>query len=214
MSKLIQHTLKAFVKEVDSPSPAPGGGSVAALAATLGVALARMVGHLSIGKKKFKALDPDIQERFTQVFASFTVIEEELLHLIDKDTEAFNLIMAAYQMPKTNDAEVQARNEKIQAGTREAIKVPAMVANLGLAALERLDVILKHGNKQAVSDVGVATLMLSAGIEGAILNVMINLSSLDDPEEIEKHQATAQDLLERTHDMKTDLMKNVHAAIA
>ncbi len=214
MKKLIQHTLKSFVQEVDSPSPAPGGGSVAALAATLGTALARMVGHLSIGKKKFKALDPDIQERFIQVFESLTAIEEELLHLVDKDTEAFNLIMAAYRMPKTDDVEVLARHEKIQAGTREAIKVPAMVANLGLAALERLDIILTYGNKQAVSDVGVATLMLAAGIEGALLNVMINVSSLDDPEDIEKHQATTQDLLVRTHAMKTALMQKVHDAIA
>ena len=132
-----------FINEVDSKSPAPGGGSVSALASTLGIALTRMVGHLTVGKKKFKALDESIQDRFTNITKSFETLKEELTLLIDKDTEAFNLIMEAFKLPKETEEEQTFRNQKIEEGTLEAIKVPFKVAELSLEALRNLDYVLK-----------------------------------------------------------------------
>ncbi|MGL5099966.1 MAG: cyclodeaminase/cyclohydrolase family protein [Fusobacteriaceae bacterium] len=103
--KLIELTINEFLSEVDSPSPAPGGGSVSALASALGVSLIRMVGHLSFGKKKFEGLDEGIKMEFKRRFDELQGIEEELKNLIDKDTESFKLFMAAMKMPKETDEE-------------------------------------------------------------------------------------------------------------
>ena len=98
--KLIDMKVLDFTNLVDSKSPAPGGGSVSALCGSLGTSLARMVGHLTIGKKKFLALDVNIQKQFIEVIHSLEGLKNELLMLVDKDTEAFNQIMLAYKMPK------------------------------------------------------------------------------------------------------------------
>ncbi|MDY0074411.1 MAG: cyclodeaminase/cyclohydrolase family protein [Acholeplasmataceae bacterium] len=178
--KLVEMNVRSFIDEVDSKSPAPGGGSVSSLMSAMGVALTRMVGHLTVEKKKFLALDPKIQFEFKDIIFSLTGMKEELIHLIDADTEAFNRIMSAYQLPKSTDNEIEMRKAKIQEGTLQAIMVPLKVASISLAALHQFDFVLTYGNKQTVSDIGVATLALSSGALGAIMNVLINLPGLDD----------------------------------
>ena len=122
--RLIDLKVNEFIEQVDSSSPAPGGGSVSALASSLGVALARMVSHLTIGKKKFQAFDEVIQNEYTTRFNHLESILEQLLVLIDQDTEAFNEIMKAFKMPKETDDEKTKRNEAIEKATLGAIKVP------------------------------------------------------------------------------------------
>lgn len=211
--KLVDLTVASFVQEVDSKSPAPGGGSVSSLMSAMGVALIRMVGHLSVDKKKFLALDPKIQFEFKDIIKELEIIKNEFIHLIDLDTEAFNLIVKAYQMPKNTEEENSLRKEKIQEGTMQAIMVPLKVATLSLSAMHQFDFILKYGNKQTVSDLGVATLALSSGALGAIMNVMINLPGLED--EIARHQFENQidTLSHHIEEVKDDLLKKVYLSL-
>jgi formiminotetrahydrofolate cyclodeaminase len=208
--KLYDMTLHEFVEAIDSKSPAPGGGSVSALCATMGVALSRMVGHLTVDKKKFLALPKDIQFEFMDVNQALIIIKDELKTLIDEDTNAFNMIMQAYQMPKDSSEHMMLRNQAIQRGTAEAIRIPIKVATLSLSALHQLPMMLEYGNKTAISDLGVSVLMLSAAIEGACMNVLINLPGFDD--QIAKHQYEHQvkDLMEMMHTSKQKLLAQVY----
>jgi len=208
--KLIEMEVKKFIDEVDSKSPAPGGGSVAALSSALGVSLIRMVGHLTVDKKKFLALSPDIQFEFKDTYNSLIVVKNQLLNLIDEDTHAFNFIMNAFQMPKITEEEIKMRNKKIQEATLEAIMVPVKVASISLSAMKTLDFILKYGNKQTISDLGVAALSLSAGIEGACLNILINLPGLDDQIAASQFRIQATDYISRAHQKRDAFMLQIY----
>ena len=211
--KLIDLNLVEFNNEIDSRSPAPGGGSVSALAGSIGVSLSRMVGHLTVGKKKFKALDEDIQNKFNRIEEEFIHIKAELTLLIDKDTEAFNLIMSGFKLPKETDEQKQYRKQRILEGTIEAIKVPFVVARLSLRALRNMDYILKYGNKNTLSDIGVSTLMLYTGLEGAILNVKINIPGLDDPKMSKMYSDSVAQMLEEGKTIKDTILNQIHNSL-
>lgn len=178
--KLVDMTVNGFLNEVDSTSPAPGGGSVSALTSALGVSLARMVGHLSFGKKKFEGLDEGIKVEFRRRFHILQGIEEELKELVDKDTESFNLFMAAMKMPKETEEEKRVRSEAMEDAAKKSIDTPLKIARLSSEALHMLDYFVTYGNKNAISDVGVATTLLYSGLEGAVMNIRVNLPNLSD----------------------------------
>ena len=134
--KLVDLKVTEFINEVDSKAVTPGGGSVSALASSIGVALVRMVGHVTVNKKKFRALDQDIQDKYNNVVNSLLSVKEELILLVDKDTDAFNLIMSAFRLPKETTEEKAVRKQAILEGTIEAIKVPYRVAEISLKALK------------------------------------------------------------------------------
>ena len=211
--KLIDLSLVEFNNEIDSSSPAPGGGSVSALASSMGVSLSRMVGHLTVGKKKFKALDEEVQLKFNRIEEEFSLIKKELISLVDKDTEAFNLIMAGFKLPKETKEEKKYRKQKILEGTIEAIKVPFVVARLSLRALKNMDYILKYGNKNTLSDIGVSTLMLYSGLEGAILNVKINIPGLDDQYMIKMYSDSTNEMLEEAKVIKDSILEKIHNSL-
>jgi formiminotetrahydrofolate cyclodeaminase len=207
---LIDLKVKQFIDEVDSNSPAPGGGSVSALLSVLGISLSKMVGHLSINKKKILKLDESIQKTFKNNIIVLDNFKKELMPLIDADTESFNLIMKAYSLKKDSEEEIILRNKKIEAATIEAIKVPFRVAYLSLEALKVLDFILEYGNKQTISDLGVSVLALSSGIEGAIYNVMINLGSLKNERIISDYKEKSKDILNKTNIFKKSVLEKVY----
>ncbi|MFA7507779.1 MAG: cyclodeaminase/cyclohydrolase family protein [Bacilli bacterium] len=207
---LIDLKVKQFIDEVDSNSPAPGGGSVSALLSVLGISLSKMVGHLSINKKKFLKLEESIQKTFKNNIIVLDNFKKELMPLIDADTESFNLIMKAYSLKKDSEEEIILRNKKIEAATIEAIKVPFRVAYLSLEALKVLDFILEYGNKQTISDLGVSVLALSSGIEGAIYNVMINLGSLKNERIISDYKEKSKDILNKTNIFKKSVLEKVY----
>jgi len=211
--KLIEMEVKKFIDEVDSKSPAPGGGSVAALSSALGVSLIRMVGHLTVDKKKFLALSPDIQFEFKDTYNSLIVVKNQLLNLIDEDTHAFNMIMNAFQMPKITEDEITMRNIKIQEATLGAIMVPLKVASISLSAMKTLDFILKYGNKQTVSDLGVAALSIASGIEGACLNILINIPGLDDQMAASQFKLQAMDYIQKAHQQRDAFMLQIYEKI-
>lgn len=194
----LHQTIEEFLAQVDSKSATPGGGSVSALSATLGISLARMMGQVTIGRKVFRNLPNEQQEEFMQAFEDLGILKEQVTPLIDKDSEAFNAIMNAYKLPKETEQERQQRNEAIQQATIGAIEVPIQVSTLAFQALELLPPMLAYGNKNASSDVKVAALELQTAILGGFLNVEINLSGLSDNTLIEHYQSQVDTLRTNT----------------
>ncbi len=180
--KLIDLTLKDFSNEIDSSKPAPGGGSVGAYTSQMGVALARMVGHLTVSKKKFKAL-PDVeQENFQKSHDELKTYIDKLELLVDEDTAAFNKVMSAFKMPKESDEEKALRKEAIYLATKEATEVPYKAAVNAYEALKIIPTLLDNCNKNALSDLGCGLLLVQAGMESSILNVLINVGGLKEDE--------------------------------
>ena len=200
--KLIDMTVTDFASEVDSNSPAPGGGSVSALASDIGVGLARMMAHLSFGKKKFEALDDKTKEEFKVRFDKLGEIRTELSTLVDKDTESFNEFMKALKLPKETDEEKVARAKAMEEATIFSIEVPYKTAKLSLEALQLLDFLVANGNQNAITDIGVGTLMLATGMEGAILNVKVNLMGLENKEIHDKYSKGCKDILSEGQKIK------------
>lgn len=172
--------LKDFIDELGSSSPAPGGGSAAALSASLSSALTSMVFNLTIGKKAFNEYDDEkkiiIQEQLEKV----SELKFDFLKDIDKDADAFLSVMAAFKLPKDTDEEKVIRDIKIEEGYKSALEVPMELARKSYKIYEYAYTAAKWGNKNAISDAGVAALLLQTAIESAILNVIINLASMKD----------------------------------
>lgn len=173
---LVSMAVDRFVDEVSSESPAPGGGSVAALAGSLAAGLAAMVANLTVGKKGYETAWADLSALAGRAQA----LKDRLLRAVDEDTEAFNQAMAAMRMPKATPEEQAARNAALEAGYQQAARVPLATAALCLEAIELAAEVAARGNRNSASDAGVAALMARAGVEGAALNVLINLGSVKD----------------------------------
>ncbi len=178
MTALVAKSLSGFVDDVASSSPAPGGGSVAALAAALGAALGCMVARLTAGKPGYESVEADVRQTLSRLDG----LRKEMLQLVDEDTEAFNRVTAAFSMPKESGNQKLERSKAIQEALKGAARVPLRLAGRCGAALEAMSVLASKGNPSAASDVGVGALMLYAGLQGATLNVETNLRSIKDPE--------------------------------
>jgi glutamate formiminotransferase/formiminotetrahydrofolate cyclodeaminase len=171
---LVSMTIERFVDEVSSSSPAPGGGSVAALAGSLGAALAAMVANLTVGKKGY---EPAWQSSSTLAERG-QAVKARLLAAVDDDTRAFDEVLAAMRLPKGTDAEKSARADAIAAAYEKATAVPLATARMCLEAIELAAEAAATGNRNSASDAGVGALLARAGVESAVLNVRINLPSV------------------------------------
>jgi methenyltetrahydrofolate cyclohydrolase len=204
-------TLAAFLDELASSSPAPGGGSVAALAGALGVALTAMVCNLTIGKKKYAAAEEEMRKIHLQaeeMRGLFTA-------LIDKDTEAFNKVMEAFSLPKETEPQKALRSAAIREATKEATNVPLEVMKHCIDALALAQQVAAAGNVNSISDAGVSAYMLHAAVESAALNVRINLNNLNDSEfvgwktdEMESLRNTSRMMLDEIQGIVADKLKN------
>lgn len=186
--KLVDLKVNEFVNEVDSKSPAPGGGSVAALAGSLSSALARMVSHLTVGKKRYRNLEEADQNKVLLAQDVLLRQKETFVELIDLDTEAFNMIMAAFKLPKETDEDKAKRKQAILEATIEAIEVPKKVVESSEIILDALEVLFQFGNPNCLSDLGVSALLLHTAIVGALMNMKINLPGLPEGKEREDYQ--------------------------
>src|SRR5215468_1513924 len=175
-SSLVKMNLREFCNETLSDSPAPGGGSVAALMGALGASLGGMVANLSAGKRGWD----DKLEYFSDWAVKAQKLKDELLSLVDEDTNAFNKVMDAFGLPKGSDEEKKARAAAIESATKYAAQVPLKVMETAAKSYDLLAEMAEKGNPASVSDVGVGALATSACIEGAALNVRINLAQLKD----------------------------------
>lgn len=167
-------TVENFVREVASSTPAPGGGSVAALAGAQGAGLLSMYCHLSQNREKLG----DVVDRLQQTGEEARFIKLKLLEAIDEDTLAFNQVMEAYRLPKMTEAEKAARKEAIQQAAVNAAEVPLKTARGALKILALIAEAAGKGNPAAVTDLGVANLQAYAGMIGACYNVLINLAMI------------------------------------
>lgn len=207
--KLVKYNLEQFIESVDSIQPTPGGGSVSALVGALGTALVRMVGHLTVGKKRFLNAPEEEQQLFIKIIDQLTNTKEELTLLVDEDTNAYNELVEAYKLPKSTEAEIKLRNEKIAEGTTKSINVPYKIALLSFNVLEKIQIILKNGNPNTISDLGVATLALSTSIQGAAMNVLINLPGLTNEELKVGHFEAMKRIISETQKLTNKLLDSV-----
>jgi glutamate formiminotransferase/formiminotetrahydrofolate cyclodeaminase len=176
---LVKMDLRQFCNETLSDSPAPGGGSVAALMGALGVSLGGMVANLSAGKRGWE----DKLEYFSDWAVKAQQLKDELLFLVDEDTAAFNKVMAAFGLPKESAEEKTARSAAIQAANKYAAEIPLRVMETASRGYKLLGEMAEKGNPASISDVGVGLLAVRACVEGAAMNVRINLSGLKDQEQ-------------------------------
>lgn len=176
MGTLVELTVGAFGAEVAAASPAPGGGSAAALAGSVAAGLVAMVCRLSLGRDDIAATADEIAEALAQSER----LRGRLLELVDEDTAAFDAVMAAVRMPKAEEADRAARGEALERATLGAAAVPLETLAESRHLLQLASRLAGRANPGAISDLGVAVHLARAGAEGALLNVEINLSGLPD----------------------------------
>ena len=186
---LVKMNLRQFCNETLSDSPAPGGGSVAALIGALGISLGGMVANLSAGKRGWD----DKLNYFSDWAVKAQQLKDELLFLVDEDTAAFNKVMDAFALPKESAEEKAARSTAIQLANKYAAEIPLRVMETALRSYQFLAEMAEKGNPASISDVGVGLLATRAGIDGAAMNVRINLAGLKD----EKLKSALQEKMRR-----------------
>ncbi|HRZ63727.1 MAG TPA: cyclodeaminase/cyclohydrolase family protein, partial [Spirochaetia bacterium] len=187
----------------------PGGGSVAALAGSLGAALAVMVANLTVGKKGYEPSWASLSELAVRAQG----VKAALLRAVDEDTAAFNLIMEAMKLPKGGEAEKAAREAALQEGYKKASLVPLETARACLEAISLCALAAASGNASSVTDAGVGALMARAGAEGAVLNVLVNLGSVKDAAFAAELGARARALLEEADRRRDEAIGFVRKAI-
>jgi formiminotetrahydrofolate cyclodeaminase len=210
---LVDKSVKDYVLQVASKEPTPGGGSVAALAGSLGSALTAMVGNLTIGRKVYEELDDDVKKLMDENFEELQKSLEKLNHIVDEDTKAFDGVMEAFKLPKDTEEEKKKRTAAIQEGYKVALEVPLRCAEECFRVLELQKVFADHGNVNAITDVGVGTLLAATGLEGALLNVKINLLSIKDEDYRNEMEQKINHLLEEGTQLKEDLLNTVYARL-
>ncbi len=203
--KLADLKTSEFVDLLASDAPAPGGGSAAALEGALGAALTAMVCSLTVGKKKYA----DVQELVEAAQKKALDLKARFVDVMDRDTEAFNVVSAAFGMPKGTDEEKAARSAAIQEGLKGCTKTPFEMMELAVETLELTASILGKSNDSAASDLGVSALSLRAAIQGAWLNVLINIGSLKDKELAEDYRAKGEALLAKALPLADEIYNTV-----
>ena len=203
---LVKLSVEEFSQILGSNSPAPGGGSVAALSGALGADLVSMVCNLSLGKNEFESF----QVELTEALQESQTLSKNLVKRIDLDTDAFNAVMAAFKMAKETEQDRASRAEAIQNGFKEAVQSPLGIAQECLKVLQLASALLGKSNSNALSDLGVASLQACAGLEGAIMNVKINIPSIKDEDFVAETSTEISTLLEEGLRVRDDINKYVN----
>ena len=206
---LTTKTVSSFLDELASASPAPGGGSVAALAGSLGASLAAMVCRLTIGKKKYL----EVEQEMKAVLQQMEEHRKYFTLLIDRDTDAFNKVMEAYGLPKDTQDQQALRAAAIQEATKEAALVPLEVMKRSIDTLALVKTVAERGNMNSVSDAGVSAIMLQSACEGASLNVLINLKSITDMEFVGWRTEEIKSLSRTSRSQAEDILATVRRKI-
>jgi glutamate formiminotransferase/formiminotetrahydrofolate cyclodeaminase len=189
--------LNEFIESLAAPTPTPGGGSVAALSGALGVSLLSMVAGLTTGKKGYES----VQAEIAQAKAALDPMRAQFLALVEEDAKAFDKVMAGFKLPKTTDAEKAARVAAIQAANKGACEVPLKTMALAVEALKHGLVIAEKGNKNSITDAGVAGFCLKTALQGALLNVFINLPGIKDEDFVTNRKSMAVRLVQQAKEL-------------
>ncbi len=198
-----------FLDELASSSPAPGGGSVAALSGALGAALSSMVCNLTRGKQGYEEAQDEIKE----ILQRSEELRKQLTELIDKDTEAFNEVMKALKMPKETEDQKEHRQHAMQNAFKHAADVPLETAQKCTQILDVARIVAEKGNKNSISDAAVSALMAQTGLQAAMLNVRINLCSIKDTEYVQKVSTELDELLQNAMEKSAEILGIVEKSL-
>ncbi|MFO7880783.1 MAG: glutamate formimidoyltransferase [Bacteroidota bacterium] len=201
--KLVDMKLTDFVWETASESPAPGGGSISAYMGSMGAALGTMVANLSSHKRGWD----ERWEEFSQWAEKGKKYHDELLHLVDEDTKAFNKIMDAFGLPKKTEEEKAVRARAIKDATRYAIEVPLKTMRVCYESMEVMKAMAADGNPNSVSDAAVGALAAMAGVRGARLNVRINTADFDDKDFVDNALKEAENIEKKAKAMEDEIIR-------
>ena len=207
--KLVKMTLTDFCYETSSESPAPGGGSISAYMGALGAALASMDANLSSHKRGWD----NRWEEFSIWAEKGKYFYEELLKMVDEDTNAFNKIMEAFGLPKKTDEEKSIRKQAIQDATKYAIEVPFKTMQLCYQCMEVCRAMVETGNPNSITDAGVGALAARSGVKGAFLNVKINAKDLEDRAFAEKILTEGKEIEQKTELLEAEIQAKVNEKI-
>lgn len=207
---LVQKTVQDFLEELASDSPAPGGGSVAALCGALGAALVAMVCRLTVEKPKYA----DVSEELRETMRQAETLRQTFTRLVEQDTEAFQAVMSAFRMPKESDEQKAARSKAIQEATRIATEVPLEVHNRTVDLIQLAQQAAEKGNVNSISDAGVAAGMARAAADGAAMNVQINLGGLKDQDYVAEVRKKVESNIVTLNNIYDPLKKYVDEKIA
>ncbi|MEG0919256.1 MAG: cyclodeaminase/cyclohydrolase family protein [Anaerovoracaceae bacterium] len=203
--KLMDMEIKAYLELLASKAPAPGGGSVSALAGAQGCALLAMVCDLTTGKEKYQ----DYEMLCIEAKEDAKGLMKELIEAVDKDTEAYSKVSEAFKLPKATEEEKAARSQAIRQATVGATEVPFWVMTLGYKGLRVARDLVGQSNPNAASDVGVAALNLNSTIKGAWLNVKINLPGLKNPQLEQEFINKAEEILAKCDKLTEEIYDKV-----
>jgi glutamate formiminotransferase/formiminotetrahydrofolate cyclodeaminase len=206
---LVDYKVIDFVNETASESPAPGGGSVSALSAALGVALGSMVANLSADKRGWE----DKLSVFSEWAEKAQAIKKELIFLVDEDTNAFNKIMDSFQLPKNTDEEKSIRIAAIESASVYATEIPLKTMKVAFSSVEILKYMVEHGNPNSITDAGVGLLCIKTAVRGAYFNVMVNAKGLKDKETARNYASEAKSILQDNHKQIDEILLKVEEAI-
>ncbi len=202
---LTNKPVNEFLGELASASPAPGGGSVAALSGALGAALVSMVCNLTIGRKKYAAAEAEMRG----ILAQSEALREQLTQLLEADVAAFTQVSEAMKLPRDTEEQKATRTAQLQTALKHATAVPMRIAEACVKVIDLCKPVAEMGNANAVSDAGVAVLAAESGLRAAALNVMINLAWLDDEAFVTEQDQKLRQLLENKAGIKEDVYELV-----
>jgi len=208
-SKLVSMNLKSFAEETASESPAPGGGSISAYMGALGVSLGTMVANLSSHKRGWD----DRWESFSQWAERGQILQNDLIKLVDEDTNAFNKIMDAFKLPKGNDEDIANRKLAIENATKYAIEIPLQVMRKSYESMEVMQAMGESGLPASISDAGVGALCARSAVLGAFLNVKINLGQLSDENYRTSVMKEATELAEKAKSKEAEILELVDSKL-
>lgn len=204
-NSLIDLNLREFINELSVDSPAPGGGSTAALCGALSAALSSMVSNLTVGKKGYEG----VQKKVKNIAEAAQALKDNFLRDVDSDTIAFNKVMEAFKMPKKTDSQKEERIFAIEEAYKEATLVPFGVIKKSVEALKLAKEVAQKGNKNSISDAGVSGLTALAAAEGAYYNVKINLPDIRDKEFKSKIKQQTSSLRKKAIKLGSELKENI-----
>lgn len=207
---LIDKSCKEFVEVLASKEPVPGGGGAAALVGSIGMALGNMVGNLTVGKKKYKDVEPEVKEIMDKAYK----LQEDLLGMVDGDAEVFKGVSKVYKMPKDTPEEKEKRAEAMESALKKACTVPLEIMKTARDAIKLQARLSEIGSAVAISDVGVGVLCLKAALLSGKLNVIINLNGIKDKDFVDKVSKEMKDVLDESLNLADETYEKVEKRLS
>lgn len=208
-----EYSIDKFIGELSSDAPSPGGGSVSALVAALATSLNSMVYSLTVDKKAFEKLNDSEKNKMLQLQKEAREFTDKFQNYMEQDRKDFLNLMDSYKLPKDSEEEIALRKDKIKRNTIKAMETPLLLAEECIKFYENIEFAIKYGNKNLISDAGVATILLHSAIESSIINVKVNLNFLREEEICNEIENKCKTILNNSYVKKCNLMNVVEDII-